>query len=52
MGSELAWGRWMTPIDERTRRRVAVIGADLAREIFGGAVPANARVFAGGNWYV
>jgi putative ABC transport system permease protein len=50
-GAELAWGRWMAPIDERTRLRVAIIGAELSRELFGGEVPAGARVFAGGNWY-
>lgn len=49
--SELAWGRWIAPMDERMRLRVAVVGAQLSRELFGGEVPADARVFAGGNWY-
>jgi putative ABC transport system permease protein len=41
----------MAPIDERLRLRVAIVGAELSRELFGGEVPANARVFAGGSWY-
>ena len=49
--SELAWGRWMAPIDVRMRSRVAVVGAELSRELFGGEVPAGARAFAAGNWY-
>ena len=49
--SELAWGRWIGPLDEQMRLRVAVVGAQVSRELFGGEVPADARVFAGGNWY-
>ena len=49
--TELAWGRWIAPVDERMRLRTAVIGAQVSRELFGGEIPTNARVLAGGNWY-
>lgn len=48
---QLAAGRWLTSDDERTHRRVAVIGGHLARELFAGAAPIGSRVRAGGTWY-
>jgi ABC-type antimicrobial peptide transport system permease subunit len=48
---QLAAGRWLTPDDERTHRRVAVAGGRLARELFGGATPIGSRIRAGVTWY-
>lgn len=48
---ELSAGRWLTPADERSHRRVAIVGGTLARELFAGATPIGARVHAGGDWY-
>ena len=51
MNVELSWGRWFGERDDRTRRRVAVIGAALSHELFGGSPPATPRIYAAGNWY-
>ena len=48
----LAAGRWFKETDARERRRVAVIGASLARRLFGTADPLGARVTMGGSWFV
>jgi putative ABC transport system permease protein len=48
---EVADGRWLLDDDERVRRRVAVIGAVLAGELFGAQEPVGQRVLAGGHWY-
>lgn len=42
-----AGGRFLSPLDERERRRVAVIGAELAQSLFGGTavVGRTVRVF-------
>ena len=37
-------GRWLSPDDEATRRRVAVLGSDIARELFGNEVPSGIRI--------
>jgi putative ABC transport system permease protein len=49
--AELAAGRWLTANDEATRRRVAIVGPELARELFGAVDPIDSRVFAAGSWY-
>ena len=49
--SQLSSGRWLLNADDITRRRVAILGASLAAELFGGIPPAGARVSAAGNWY-
>lgn len=49
---DLAAGRWLSADDERSRRRVAVIGDTLARQVFAAADPIGARVLAGGTWFV
>lgn len=51
-GPALARGRWLTERDAADRRRVAVIGAGLARRLFGGADPLGRRVRAGGTWHL
>jgi putative ABC transport system permease protein len=51
VGAELTAGRWLTLNDEVTRRRVAIIGPQLARDLFGAVDPIDSRVLAGGNWY-
>ena len=48
---DLADGRWLVDGDDRAGRRVAVIGAELARALFGAADPIGERVSAGGAWY-
>ena len=47
----LSAGRWLTPADEGSHRRVAILGATLARDLFAGATPIGERVHAGGDWY-
>ena len=49
--ASLADGRSLSDDDERTRRRVAVIGSTLARELFPAGDAIGSRVAAGGNWY-
>lgn len=61
IGATVAWrqivqpalltGRWLAEDDVRERRRVAVIGADAAMALFGGAPALGGRVRAAGNWY-
>lgn len=48
---DVAVGRWLSRADERGRRRVAVIGGRLARDLFPRTDPIGARVHAGGSWY-
>jgi putative ABC transport system permease protein len=50
--ADIAVGRWLSAADERSRRRVAVIGGRLTRELFAAADPVGSRVLAGGNWYL
>jgi putative ABC transport system permease protein len=50
--AHVAAGRWLSPDDERSRRRVAVIGGGLEHDLFGSANSIGSRVLAGGNWYV
>jgi putative ABC transport system permease protein len=47
----VASGRWLSADDERVHRRVAVLGATLARRLFGATEPVGARVRAGDTWY-
>lgn len=48
----LAAGRGLSPIDQRERRRVALVGASLGAALFDDEDPVGAHVLAGGNWYV
>jgi putative ABC transport system permease protein len=48
---KVATGRWLTTEDERTQRRVGVLGADLAQALFGTQDPTGSRVKAGGVWF-
>ncbi|MBI4265738.1 MAG: ABC transporter permease [Acidobacteria bacterium] len=50
-GLEVATGRPLIAADERAQRRVAVIGSDLSRALFGAADPVGSRIIAGGNSY-
>ena len=45
-------GRWLSNQDAIERRRVAVIGREVARELLGRADPIGARIRAAGGWYV
>jgi putative ABC transport system permease protein len=51
VGVGLASGRWLTSDDEEAKRRVAIVGPSVARELFGAVDPIGSRVFASGNWY-
>ena len=48
----LATGRWLMADDEHERRRVAVLGAALARALFGTIEPIGERLSIGGSWFV
>lgn len=50
-GAAVAAGRWPTPVECDQSRRVAVIGAGLARQLFGGRSPIGAEIVAGPTWY-
>jgi len=50
-GRTVSRGRWIDRDDDRARRRVAVIGAALARRVFAGADPVGRTVRAAGEWY-
>ena len=47
----IARGRWLTERDEDAKSRVAVVGAGLARTLFGSGDPVGRHVLAHGNWY-
>ena len=47
----MAAGRWLKSSDVEERRRVAVIGGDLAAALFGQGDPTGSYVRASGNWY-
>ncbi len=47
----VASGRWLVDTDLSDARRVAILGADLARRLFGDGDPVGQRVFAGGEWF-
>ena len=46
-----ARGRFLTEVDERSASRVAVLGSQLSRTLFGYADPVGERVRAGQEWY-
>lgn len=48
---QMAAGRWLSVDDERAQRRVAVLGAGLARRLFGSENPTGSRIKAAGTWY-
>lgn len=50
-GAGLSQGRWPTAAESAGARRVAVIGADLGRQLFGAASPIGGRIVAGASWY-
>jgi len=47
----VAQGRWLSERDAEERRRVAVVGDALARELFGEGDALGRRVRAGGAWH-
>jgi putative ABC transport system permease protein len=51
VGIRLSEGRWLHPHDERTRRRVGVVGTRLASALFPEDDPIGQVVRAGGRWY-
>lgn len=50
-GATVADGRWPTAREGQGPSRVAVIGAGLARQMFGASSPIGQRVLAGASWY-
>lgn len=44
-------GRWLVERDQEERRRVAILGAELARVLYGSTDPLGDRVYAAGEWY-
>lgn len=48
---ELSAGRWFTIDDDASRRRVAILGDALARDLFAGGAPVGARVSAAGTMF-
>ena len=48
---ELASGRFLADLDVTDRKRVAVLGAAVARALFPFGDPRGERVFVGGDWY-
>ena len=52
MNLTVARGRWLSDDDAAARRRVGVIGAGLARALFGGSDPLGARVRVASSWFV
>ena len=50
-GAAIAGGRWPTAFESAAASRVAVIGAGLARQLFGTDSPIGRRVVAGASWY-
>ena len=51
-GVSVAEGHWWTDDVSHATRRVAVLGAAITRELFGGASPLGERVQCGGAWYL
>ena len=51
VGATVTSGRWLRDDDTRARRRVAVLGEALARELFGTRDPVGAYVAAADTWY-
>jgi putative ABC transport system permease protein len=49
---DVARGRWLIERDIAERRRVAVVGAALAQQLFGGRDPVGRRLMAAGSWYL
>jgi putative ABC transport system permease protein len=47
----LASGRFLTDLDVKDRKRVAVLGASVARTVFPMGEPRGERVRVGGDWY-
>jgi putative ABC transport system permease protein len=47
----LASGRFLTDLDVEDRKRVAVLGASVARAVFPLGEPRGERVRVGGDWY-
>jgi len=47
----LAAGRFLTALDVQDRKRVAVLGAAVARAVLPLGEPLGARVLLGGDWY-
>jgi len=45
-------GRWLADVDLATRRRVAVLGSAVARDLFAGSDAVGREVRAGGTWHL
>src|SRR5688572_10687348 len=52
MNLDVTRGRWLSEKDASERSRVGVIGAGLARALFGDGDPVGARVAAASSWFV
>jgi len=52
MGGRLSSGRYFTPAEVESRRKVAVVGPVIAREFFGTSSPLGERIKMGGNQYL
>jgi putative ABC transport system permease protein len=52
MGGKLAAGRYFTQPEVEARRRVAIIGPTVAKEIFGTGSPLGERIRINGNQYL
>jgi putative ABC transport system permease protein len=52
VGADVAAGRPFTPIEERAGARVAIIGANLSRALFGGSSPLERTVTLAGESFV
>jgi putative ABC transport system permease protein len=50
-GLSVERGRWLVHADLRDRRRVAVVGAHLARQLFSGRRTADEEVRIAGTWF-
>jgi len=48
---ERRWGRFLSDLDVREQKRVAVLGAQVARALFPFGDPCGERLLLGGDWF-